>query len=102
MPEGERDAACRRRHAQMPSGGNPARSRPRPAQHVLLAYARPPRAQPWWQPHSTGYGCSRLPAGTNKAHFLADAEVLPALGRALLSEDAPLRLYAASALWALV
>jgi len=43
-----------------------------------------------------------LPAGTNKAHFLADPEVLPALGRALLSEDAPLRLYAASALWALV
>ena len=68
----------------------------------LRTSAPPLRAQPWWQTHSTAMAVRGCPAGTNKAHFLADPEVLPALGRALLSEDAPLRLYAASALWALV
>lgn len=40
--------------------------------------------------------------GANKPHLLADREALPALGRVLSSEDAELRLNAASALWALV
>ncbi len=40
--------------------------------------------------------------GANKPHLLASREALPALGRALSSDDAELRLNAASAVWALV
>jgi hypothetical protein len=40
--------------------------------------------------------------GANKPHLLANREALPALGRALSSVDAELRLNAASAVWALV
>ena len=45
---------------------------------------------------------STFHAGTNKPHLLANRDALPALGRALSSGDAQLRLNAASALWALV
>ena len=45
---------------------------------------------------------STFHAGSNKPHLLANRDALPALGRALSSGDAQLRLNAASALWALV
>jgi hypothetical protein len=41
-------------------------------------------------------------AGSNKAHFLANRDALPAIGRALAQGDDHLRLHAASAIWALV
>ena len=44
--------------------------------------------------------CARV--GANKPHLLASKEALPALGRALSSDDAEVRLNAASAVWALV
>ena len=43
-----------------------------------------------------------LLSGPNKAHFLANRDALPAIGRALAQGDDQLRLNAASAIWALV
>ena len=83
-----------------------------PSEQRLLQFAIcvsivsiPARATPLRQRLSMGSltGCATCArVGANKPHLLASKEALPALGRALSSDDAEVRLNAASAVWALV